>query len=61
MLEWLMGRTTEFDYPPPPPWRPAHDRLHLSKEGKTLIATDGGTDDPTPIDAPVILASAFMA
>jgi hypothetical protein len=43
----LLGRPSEFDYPPLPPCRPATDRLYLTDQGKTLVATDGGTDLPT--------------
>ncbi len=44
MIEWLHRLLTAFDYLPLPPWRPSSERLYLSDEGRTLIATDGGTD-----------------
>ena len=47
MIEWLLGLPSEFDYPPLPSWRPSSEREYLSFEGRTLIATDGGTDFPT--------------
>ncbi len=47
MIEWMHGLPSEFDYPPLPLWRPAADGCYLSEDGRTLFATDGGTDLPT--------------
>ena len=45
-IEWLHSLPSEFDYPPLPPWRPSSDCEYLFGEGRTLFATDGGTDFP---------------
>ncbi len=47
MVECVLGLPSELNYPTLPPWRPASDRLYLSDEGETFIATDGGIDLPT--------------
>ncbi len=43
MVEWLLG----FRLLSAPPWRPAFDRLYLSEDDRTLIATESGTNLPT--------------
>ncbi len=46
MIEWMHALPSEFDYPPIPPWRQSSEREYITAEGRTLIATDGGTDFP---------------
>ncbi len=47
VIAWMHSLPSEFDYPPFPPWRPSYEREYLAEEGRTLFATDGGTDFPT--------------